>query len=86
MKKFCAISIENLEEFRETMQGNRDVYYKSPFAILAELEKEVESQEHPEPTILIPYKEVGNVIFELQNFHYEGGVKVATYSFNSTIS
>lgn len=86
MKKLNFLRLTNLDEFVENFEGNLDSYYRSPFAILAELERKITFTEKLEPIILIPYKEHGDAIFELQSTTRTGEAVLAEYLFNSVVS
>lgn len=75
MKK---VIINNLKEFFE-------IGFNNQFNILAELEKEVVESSEIKSTILIPYKEHGDVIFDLTKIEYKTKT-VFYYSYSSTIS
>lgn len=75
MKKVIII---NLKEFFE-------IGFNNQFNILAELEKEVVESSEIKSTILIPYKDDGDVIFDLTKIEYKTKT-VFYYSFFSTVS
>lgn len=86
MKKLNHLRIDNLDEFIETFEGNTDDYYGSPFAILADLEKHIMFAPELENTILIPYKEFGDAIFNLTSIYPGEEITTAYYTFNSIVS
>lgn len=75
MKKVIII---NLKEFFE-------IGFNNQFNILSELEKEVVESSEIKSTILIPYKDDGDVIFDLTKIEYKTKT-VFYYSFFSTVS
>ena len=75
MKKVIII---NLKEFFE-------IGFNNQFNILAELEKEVVESSEIKSTILIPYKDDGDVIFDLTKIEYKTKT-VFYYSYSTTIS
>lgn len=84
-REFNHLRITNLQEFFDSYKNNLD-YYASPFQILSDLEDKVKFENNPEPHILVPYKEYGDVIFQLDNIVEEGGVRIVNYIFSSFIS
>ena len=76
MKKLV---IRNLKEFFETGFNNQ-------FQILGNLENKIQKSESIENTIFIPYKDEGDVIFDLIKIDYLKSITVFTYQYSSTIS
>lgn len=60
--------------------------FDKQFQILGELEKQIQQSESIENTILIPYKDEGDVIFDLVKIDYLKSITVFTYQYSTTIS
>lgn len=60
--------------------------FEKQFQILGELEKKIQQSESIENTILIPYKDEGDVIFDLVKIDYLKSITVFTYQYSTTIS
>ena len=84
-KEFNHLRIRNIQEFLDGYGNNLD-YYKSPFSIFAELEKRILFENNPEKCILIPYKEEGYVIFDLERICEFDNLRIVEYSFRTSIS
>lgn len=86
MKKLHTLRISNFREFIENFERNTDSFYRSPFGILAELEKQILFAKELPPIILIPYKNFGDAIFEFKSIDYNHPIPRAYYVFNSVVS
>lgn len=85
-KEFNHLRISNIDEFFENYNNNQD-YYKSPFAILAELEKQIMFENNPPKHILIDYKPDGSIIFELiKVYETFPNLRIVAYSYNGSVS
>lgn len=71
-KEFNHLRITNLNSFLEDY-GNKYDYYKSPFAILAELEEKVKYENNPPESVDIAYKDFGFMIFDLKGVYEKNG-------------
>ncbi len=84
-KEFNHLRVGNIGDFFENYQNQYD-YYKSPFAILAELEQKVLFEDYPDQIITIDYKMDGSIIFERVDMYESDGLRVVEYCYNGTIS
>jgi len=75
----------NLDTFLIDYTNNLD-YYKPPFGIMAELEKEILFDNNPKKIISIEYKEDGYIQFELGRMYPLGDLRVVEYSYVGTAS
>ena len=86
MKNVNNLKVENLNKFLEQM-ASRDDYYRMPFEILADLQKQIKYAEVPEKIILIEYKNFGDCIFEfVKKYTNSQNQTFFVYEFNSTVS
>lgn len=79
------LRVSNYEYFISTY-SNTGEYYKSPHAILAELEHSVCFTDNVPEHILIPYKDWGDCIFNFDRFYFDGNDKFAVFEFDTTCS
>jgi hypothetical protein len=83
--EFNHLRISNLDEFLLAYKNNLD-FYETPFKIIANLEEEIKFENNPKQTILIAYKDEGDVIFQLDSIEIQGALRVVTYSYDTFIS
>lgn len=83
--EFNHLRVSNIDEFLEEY-GNNNSYYNSPFEILYELEKHIKFKNDPDKSLLIPYKEWGDIIFVLSNVYQKGRLRIVEYYYDTSIS
>jgi hypothetical protein len=79
------LRITNLKEFLLAYTNNYE-YYSAPFKVLAELEDRIKFETEPDDVILIPYKDDGDLIFELRGVFVTETKRVVLYEYISPIS
>lgn len=84
-KEFNRLLIINIDTFLIDYCNNID-YYKPPFEILSELEKLILFENDPDETILISYKNGGDIIFNKERIYTSGPLRIVEYKFSGTIS
>jgi hypothetical protein len=84
-REFNHVRITNLEDFFNSYENNLE-YYKSPFAILADLEEQVKFENKPEQTILCEYKPHGDIIFYFVNMYEQDNLRIVEYEYASSVS
>lgn len=85
MDRKYLLKIGNYEYFIKC-STNAGTYYTSAHQILADLEKEIIFKQHPEKTILIPYKEWGDCIFIFDRIYREEGNVFIVYNYDTSVS
>jgi hypothetical protein len=85
VREFNHLRVANLDDFLARYPNNLD-YYASPFKILSDLEEAVKYENNPETTVLIAYKDDGDVIFRLEGIEEKNGLRIVQYSFDTFIS
>ena len=66
--------------------SNNIEYYKPPFQILSELEKEILFQNKPPKIVYIEYKDGGDCVFHFNRMYLLGDHRIIEYRFNGTFS
>jgi hypothetical protein len=84
-KEFNHLRIINLNQFLSEYKNNLD-YYKSPYAILADLENQIKFENKPEQNILISYKDSGDIFFKYEGFYIDDFIRVVEYVYIGTVS
>lgn len=84
-KEFNHLRVINLDKFFEDYACNLD-YYASPFKILADLEERIKYENNPESTVLVSYKDDGDVIFDLVGIEEQDRLRIVKYEFATFIS
>lgn len=84
-KEFNILRVVNIDEFLATNLNNLD-FYRSPFQILADLEEAIKFENSPDSTVTVPYKDEGDVIFDLVGIEEKDNARIVKYEFATFIS
>jgi len=84
-KEFNHVRIVNIDDFFNAYGNNFD-YYRSPFEILADLEKEVKFLNEFESCYLISYKPEGECIFDFIDVKEIDRIRVVTFKYMGSVS
>ncbi len=79
-REFNHLRVDNLEEFLLKYQCNTESY-RSPFEVLAELERQIKFENNPDETIFCSYKADGDVIFDLVEIKEQNHLRILVYQF-----
>lgn len=85
-REFNHLRISNLEEFLKSYTNNIE-FYRSPYQILEDLESQIKFVNDPPETLLITYKDEGDIIFDLVGVSLSSrDVRIVEYQYSTSIS